>query len=69
MQVELIMNLKVEDLRKEKLEVSARHMGSHPSDTPQTTFDGRSDAGAAGHGSLIIQSMQDAIEAMDMSRK
>jgi len=57
MQVELIMNLKVEDLRKEKLEVSARHMGSHPSDTPQTTFDGRSDAGAAGHGSLIIQSM------------
>ena len=51
------MNLKVEDLRKEKLEVSARHMDSHPSDTPQTTFDGRSDAGAAGHGSLIIQSM------------
>jgi hypothetical protein len=56
MQVELIMNLKVDDLKRDNLE------------TDRTTQNSQRES-ANENSSLIIQSMQDAIKAMDGSRK
>jgi hypothetical protein len=61
MQVELIMNLKLDDLKKERLE-DEESVDESPSESSNKR-------GKKKNNSLIVQSMQDAIKAIDQSRR